>query len=121
MPSELLYKILNKPLNFCDRTYQREHFDRQSHINNIKGETADFKTSKDFTRLQAQRLQIFRRLLKTSGDFKRLQWDFETSGDFIRLQETSRDFRRPHETSRDSKRLQETLGDFNRLRDCRSV
>ena len=53
-----------------------------------KGETADFKTSRlqktsrDFTRLQAQRLQIFRRLLKTSGDFRRLQ---KTSKDFKRL------------------------------------
>jgi len=88
-----------------------------------KGETADFKTSKDFTRLQQLGLQIFERLQETSSDFMRLH---KTSMDFTRLQGTSRDFNRLHETSytrenqriprlQDFKRLHETSRDFTRL------
>jgi hypothetical protein len=67
-----------------------------SFIRKTKGETADFKTSKDFTILQQLGLQIFKRFRKTSKDFSRLH---ETSSDSMRLQETSRDFTRLHETS----------------------
>jgi hypothetical protein len=68
----------------------------------LKRETADFETSKDFTRLQHLGLQIFERLQKTSKDFSRLQ---ETSSDFMTLHETSADFNRLHETSKDFMRL----------------
>ncbi|CAF2978134.1 unnamed protein product [Rotaria sp. Silwood2] len=54
-------------------------------LGKTKGETADFKTSKDFTRLQAQRFQILQRLQKILKDFKELQKIFETSEDFKRL------------------------------------
>jgi hypothetical protein len=86
----------------------------------------DFKTSKDFTRLQYLGLQIFKRLQKISKEFKGLQQtskDFKglqaTLRDFMRLQGTLRDFMRRHiqgktsgfqdfKTSKDLMRLQGT-------------
>jgi hypothetical protein len=56
-----------------------------------RGETTDFKTSADFTRLQIfeRLLKITKRLYKTSWDFKRL---CETFIDFKKLQGTSLNF-----------------------------
>jgi hypothetical protein len=108
----------------------------KTYINNIfqggNSGLQDFKTSKDFTRLQQLGLQIFKRFRKTSKDFMRLHetaWDFMrlqgtsrdftrlqvTSWDFMRLQLTSCDFMRLHETSWDCMRLHETSRDFKRL------
>ena len=48
----------------------------------IKGETVDFKTSKDFTRLHETSSTETSNFSKTSKDFRRLQ---ETSEDFKRF------------------------------------
>ncbi len=57
---------------------------------NNKGETADFKTSKDFKRLHETSIPRTSNFQKTSKDFERLQ---RSSKDFSRLQKTSRDFK----------------------------
>ena len=73
-------------------------------IQSLKGETADFKTSRlqktstDFSHGDFIFSQDFKRLLKTSEDFMGLQM---TSQDFIRLRMTSWDFKRLPKTSLD--------------------
>jgi hypothetical protein len=63
-----------------------------------KGETADFKTSKDFKRLHETSTARTSDFLKTSKDFKRFQ---KTSKDFKRLQNAANTFKRLHGTSKD--------------------
>jgi hypothetical protein len=67
-----------------------------------QGETADFKTSKDFNKGD----------FNFSKDFKRLQEDFR------RLQRLQEDFRRLQRLQEDFRRLQRLQEDFRRLQNC---